>query len=175
MYGRERRRGSEQRMSEKLMERQLVCGSQAFMSLIKCTSRHANTKTPTLRPYKHPLIYLSPFPPIRITSITDSCLPLPSRTILSRPMSLTSLHILSSLGPVSPYRPILRTLTRMRTDTQSHHTSKHTETHHTSNCKVTHSYLNLPRSIPHTCTLLQTHTHTPLPRMQHTSHAKTLE
>ena len=153
MYGRERRRGSEQRMSEKLTERQLVCGSQAFMSLIKCTSRHANTKTPTLRPYKHPLIYLSPFPPIRITSI----------------------HILSSCGPVSPYRSILRTLTRIRTDTQSHHTSNHAETHHTSNCKVTHSYLNLPRSIPHTCTLLQTHTHTPLPRMQHTSHTKTLE
>jgi hypothetical protein len=161
-------------MSEKLPEGQLVCGSQAFMSLIKCTSRHANTQTPTLRPYKHPLIYLSPFTPIRITSIritsiTAACLPLPSRTIPSRTMSFTPLHILSSFGPVSPYRPILRTLTRIRTHTQSHHTSNHTWTRRTSNCQVTHSYLNLPRSIPHKCTLLQTHTHKPLPRTQHTS------
>lgn len=168
IYGREPRGG--QRMAGKLCQGQLACGSQALMSLIKCTQRHVNTKTPTLRPYQHPLIYLSPFPPTRLTSITATWPPLPSRTI-----PFTSLHILSLLGPLSPYRPILLTRTRIRTHTQSHHTSNHTETRRTSNCQVTRSYLNLPRSIPHTCTRLQTHTHTPLPQMQHTSHTKTLE
>ena len=169
MYGRERgrrRRGTGQR----------TCFS-------KWTERHGNTSTPTLCPCKHPLICPCKHPlicpsqfPIHITSLTAASLPLPCGTLLSRTTPFTLLHILSSL--VSHHRTILRTLTRFRTHTQSHHTSNHTEIHHTSNCKGTHSYLNLPRSIPHTCTRLQPHihnTHTPLPHIQNTAHTKAFE
>jgi hypothetical protein len=142
----------------------MIHGRERRTSFSKWTERHGNTSTPTLCPCKHPLICPSPFPPIHITSRTSASLPQPCGTLPSRTTPFTLLHILSTLlhilsSLVSHHRTILRTLTRFRKHTQSHHTSNHTEIHHTSNCKVTHSFLNLPRSVPHTCTHLQPHTH----------------